>query len=56
MPLFLHTKRDFIHSQLKYMVKALLLPIQIFLMVTKITLVRKINNLNTNLKTHHKLK
>jgi len=56
MPLFLHTKRDFIHSQLKYMVKALLFPIQIFSMVTKITLVRKINNLNTNLKTHHKLK
>ncbi len=56
MPLFLHTKRDFIHSQSKYMVKALLLPIEIFSMVTKVTLVKKMNNLNINLKTHHKLK
>jgi len=41
---------------IKYTVKALVLPIQNFFKVTKVTLVKKINNLNINSKIHHKLR
>ena len=41
---------------IKYTGKAFALPIQNFFKVTKVTLVKKINNLNINSKIHHKLR
>ena len=41
---------------IKYTIKALVQSIQKFFKVIKVTLVKKINNLNTNPKIHHKLR
>ena len=41
---------------IKYTIKALVISIQKFFKVIKVTLVKKINNLNTNPKIHRKLR
>ena len=41
---------------IKYTIKALVQSIQKFFKVIKVTLVKKINNLNTNPKIHRKLR